>query len=132
MKKETFKEMIQYGGIGILTTAINYVVYFFMTYFHIHYLISNTAAWIFAVLFAYYANRKYVFHSTNRIASEFASFVSMRFLTLLAESLLLFVCIQFLCMPSSASKILVSIVTVLSNYLICKIKIFSEGVVKHG
>ena len=42
---------------------MNFIVYFFCTHVAIHYLIANVIAWIFAVLFAYIANRKYVFKS---------------------------------------------------------------------
>lgn len=124
-KKKNLIELINYVVVGGLTTLVNFVVYFFCTHVQIHYLIANVIAWVFAVLFAYIANRKYVFKSEgNDQKAEFIQFVSLRAVTLIVESLLLFVCIQMLSMNENIAKIIVSIVTVIGNYVFCKFMIF--------
>lgn len=124
-KKKNLIELINYVVVGGLTTLVNFVVYFFCTHVQIHYLIANVIAWVFAVLFAYIANRKYVFKSEgNNQKAEFIQFVSLRAVTLIVESLLLFVCIQMLSMNENIAKIIVSIVTVIGNYVFCKFMIF--------
>ena len=98
-KKKNIIELLNYVVVGGLTTLVNFVVYFFCTHIQLHYLIANVIAWIFAVLFAYIANRKYVFKSEgNDQKAEFIQFVSLRAVTLVVESLLLFVCIQLAAM----------------------------------
>lgn len=122
-KKKNIIELLNYVVVGGLTTLVNFVVYFFCTHIQLHYLIANVIAWIFAVLFAYIANRKYVFKSEgNDQKAEFLQFVSLRAVTLVVESLLLFVCIQLAAMNENIAKIFVSIVTV--NYVFCKFMIF--------
>lgn len=124
-KKKNLIELINYIVVGGLTTLVNFVVYFFCTHVHIHYLIANVIAWVFAVLFAYAANRKYVFKSEgNDQKAEFTQFVSLRAVTLIVESLLLFICIQMISMNENVAKIIVSIVTVVGNYVFCKFMIF--------
>lgn len=124
-KKKNLIELINYVVVGGLTTLVNFVVYFFCTHVQIHYLIANVVAWVFAVLFAYVANRKYVFKSEgNDQKSEFVQFVSLRAITLIVESLLLLVCIQMLSIDENIAKIIVSIVTVIGNYVFCKFMIF--------
>lgn len=124
-KKKNLIELINYVVVGGLTTLVNFVVYFFCTHVQLHYLIANVIAWVFAVLFAYIANRKYVFKSEgNDQKAEFIQFVSLRAVTLIVESLLLFVCIQMLSMNENIAKIIVSIVTVIGNYVFCKFMIF--------
>lgn len=124
-KKKDIFELFSYVVVGGLTTLVNFVVYFFCTHIQIHYLIANVIAWIFAVLFAYVANRKYVFKSeANDKKEEFIQFVGLRAITLLVESALLFVCIQLLAMNENIAKILVSVVTVIGNYVFCKFMIF--------
>ncbi len=124
-KKKNLIELINYVVVGGLTTLVNFVVYFFCTHVQIHYLIANVIAWVFAVLFAYVANRKYVFKSEgNDQKSEFVQFVSLRAVTLVVESLLLFVCISMLSMNENIAKIIVSIITVIGNYVFCKFMIF--------
>ena len=56
-KKKNIIELLNYVVVGGLTTLVNFVVYFFCTHIQLHYLIANVIAWIFAVLFAYIANR---------------------------------------------------------------------------
>lgn len=66
MKDDT-KEIVSYVFVGGMTTLVNYVVYFILLKIHSHWLIANSISWIFAVLFAYYTNKRYVFKSTNNI-----------------------------------------------------------------
>lgn len=128
-KKKNLIELVAYVVVGGMTTLVNFVVYFLCTHVDIHYLIANVIAWVFAVLFAYVANRKYVFKSEgNNQKAEFLQFVSLRAITLLVESLLLFVCIQWLSMNENIAKIIVSIVTVIGNYVFCKFMIFKPKI----
>ena len=81
--KENTKEIISYVFVGIMTTLVNYIVYFVLLMIHCHWLVANSISWFFAVIFAYYANKKYVFESQNDIKKELSSFVLLRFLTLI-------------------------------------------------
>ncbi len=131
LKKESLQELLRYGITGAATTAVNYVVYLLFLHLNQNYLTANTIAWIFAVAFAYIVNRKMVFHSKNHVLQEAFSFVSMRFLTLLLENLLLFCFIQQMELAPMLSKLAVSVVTIIGNYAICKCHIFVKGVVRH-
>lgn len=131
MRKKSVSEAVRYFINGGATTAVNYIVYIALTYASINYLAANSLAWVAAVLFAYGTNRFLVFHSTNSVGRELLSFVGMRFLTLLVENLLLFLCIQQMALPSLAAKLCVSVVTVCSNYAVCKCSIFRKGVVSN-
>lgn len=117
-------EFITYFAVGIATTIVNFIVYFMCTYFNFHYLLANTIAWIFAVLFAYGMNRKYVFKSQTHEKKEFIQFLSLRFITLFIENFLLFLCIKVVMKNENLAKILVSFITVIGNYVFCKFIIF--------
>ena len=127
MKDDT-KEIVSYVFVGGMTTLVNYVVYFILLKIHSHWLIANSISWIFAVLFAYYTNKRYVFKSTNNIKKEFISFILLRFMTLLIEN----ICLDLLNLQPMISKVCVSFITILSNYILCKFKIFKEEGVCHG
>lgn len=131
MKDDT-KEIVSYVFVGGMTTLVNYVVYFILLKIHSHWLIANSISWIFAVLFAYYTNKRYVFKSTNNIKKEFISFILLRFMTLLIENICLYLLIDLLNLQSMISKVCVSFITILSNYILCKFKIFKEEGVCHG
>lgn len=133
MKK--LKELFKYGIGGILTTVINYIVYFGLGLVGVDYLLANTLAWMVAVVFSYGINRKVVFASNGSWVREFISFVAMRFLTLCVENLLLFMAVDQLKLDEFISKIAVSVVTVLANYVICQRHIFkktSGGTIENG
>lgn len=130
--KDDIKEMLSYVFVGGMTTLVNYVVYFILLKIHSHWLIANSISWFFAVLFAYYTNKRYVFKSKNEVKKEFISFVLLRFMTLLIENVCLYLLIDLMNIQPMISKILVSFITILSNYVLCKFKIFKEEGVCHG
>lgn len=131
LNKTSVLELLRYGITGTATTGINYLAYTLLLCLDWNYLAANTIAWVFAVAFAYIANRRLVFRSENAIQKEVFSFVFLRFFTLLLENALLSVCIRLLSLHPLASKLLVSIFTVLGNYIICKCSIFTKGAVTH-
>ena len=92
---EKVKEFISYGIVGVMTTLVNYIVYFICLKIGIDWLTSNSLAWMVAVIFAYFSNRKVVFHSSNDMKKECIEFFGLRFMTLLVENLLLFVLFPF-------------------------------------
>ena len=129
MKKE-LKELISYIFVGGCTTAVNFIIYwFFLKMLRQGWLVANIISWVGAVIFAFWANKRYVFKSINESRKEAYQFFILRLGTLAVESILLFIFIQLLGANEMLSKIVVSVITVISNYGLCKFKIF---VVKGG
>ena len=104
---EKVKEFISYGIVGVMTTLVNYIVYCICLKIGIDWLTSNSFAWMVAVIFAYFSNRKVVFHSSNDMKKECIEFFGLRFMTLLVENLLLAICIDGVHISNLLSKILV-------------------------
>ena len=88
---------------------------------------ANCAAWLFAVIFSFFANRELVFHSTGSKIREFMQFFWLRLATLASETLLLFALIEGVGCGNLLSKVLVSVITVILNYLTCRYGIFNKG-----
>ena len=128
---KTKKELVTYLVSGGITTGVNYLLYTGLLLLNTPYLAANSAAWIGAVLTAYYLNRRWVFHSKKRIPEELLSFASLRFLTLLLENLLLWLFISRFETAPLPAKIAVSVVTVIGNYILCKYGIFKKEVPCH-
>ena len=59
-------------------------------------------------------------------------FAAMRLLTLLAENALLWLLVIRLSAPAFPAKLLVSVITVVGNYVLCKFGIFRKETVSHG
>ena len=60
------RELVSYVFWGVMTTIVNYVVYFLLTEgLQVYYLTGNVIAWAISVLFAYFVNKLYVFQSRD-------------------------------------------------------------------
>lgn len=126
MKKD-LKELVSYVVVGGCTTLINFIIYWFVIeMMNQGWLVANVLSWVGAVIFAFWANKRYVFKSVNEAGKEAYQFFVLRLGTLLVESGLLFIFIQLLSANEMLSKIIVSVITVVSNYGLCKFKIFAS------
>lgn len=128
----TQSELIRYILTGGLTTATNYALYSILLLMNVDYLIANSIAWLGAVLVSYMANRLWVFRSHGNILKELFSFTAARLLTFAVETAGLWMFVSKLHFPKMHAKILVSVVTVIGNYILCKYKIFVKEGVRHG
>lgn len=82
-----------------------------------YYILSNTLAWIVAVIFAYFANGSWVYQSTSQRGwIEAGAFVASRLFSLGLETFLLLILVDFLSVGANLSKILVSVLVVIVNY----------------
>lgn len=126
MKKLQNSQLFRYLITGGMTTAVNYLIFLLLTVFSLNYLFANCLAWLGAVLFAFFANRHMVFHSDGDWRRELYKFVSVRFLTLLLENVLLVLMVEWAGLPELAAKIAVSAVTVILNFIACKYSVFHK------
>ncbi|MGN0720581.1 MAG: GtrA family protein [Anaerovoracaceae bacterium] len=124
-------ELLRYILTGGMTTAVNYVIYFGLTSVSVRYILANTLAWCGAVAFAFFMNRRVVFKSVGNPVGEFFRFAGLRFATLIAENMLLYLLISIMGADEIISKLVVSIVTVIANYTACKYGIFRKGGLRH-
>lgn len=62
-----YKELINYGFFGVLTTVVNFAAFYLLDTFLIKgeqaYLLNNAIAWFLAVVFAFITNKMFVFNS---------------------------------------------------------------------
>ncbi len=125
------REVITYLIFGVLTTFVNWIIYFTMVRSHYDYRIANAAAWAGSVLFAYITNKLIVFQSHNmgpeQMFKEFVSFVSCRVLSGVMEMVFIIVMVSWLHMGENISKILVSVLVVIANYVFSKLFVFKKN-----
>ena len=130
---EQYKEIINYLIVGVLTTIVSLGVYYLCVFTFLNpdnafqLQCANVISWIFAVMFAYIANRKYVFESKNpNILKEVSAFVSARVATLLMDMLSMFILVTCINMSDKIAKILVQIIVTVANYIFSKALVFVE------
>lgn len=139
LKKLINRETILYLFFGVMTTVVNYGVFwlFLRILGKDQSLISNTIAFVFAVAFAYITNKLFVFEEHSWKASvlkkEIVAFLSTRIFTFLFEQAGLFVFGSLLHFENRSIvgingiflvKAVLSVVVVVANYFFSKKLIF--------
>lgn len=123
--------IINYLLFGGLTTIVNFIVFYIVSKIGINVLLSNILAWFFAVLFAYFTNKKYVFNSKTESIScflkELISFFGCRIFSLVLEEIILYVCVNLLNYNEYLIKIITQIIVIVINYIFSKIFIFRKN-----
>lgn len=124
------REVISYLIFGVLTTLVNWVVYWFMVRTGIDYRAATAAAWVVSVLFAFIVNKIFVFQSYDLhlrvVKKEIVSFTACRAASGVMEIVLMVIMVSWLNMDEYVSKILVSVVVVIANYVFSKVFIFRK------
>lgn len=113
---------------GVLTTLVNYIVYIPCYHCLQSASLSNSIAWVFAVLFAYVTNKPFVFESHNWtwkvVAPEFVKFVGTRAASWLVETGVLFLTVDMLHWNGIVWKLVTSVLVVVLNYVGSKLLVF--------
>lgn len=134
MKKiltKDWRSILMYLIMGGWTTVVNIVVYWICEeMFHLDYRISTTIAWVFAVVFAYVVNKRFVFKSvTNTWRDRFAemgSFFGFRVLSFFMDLGTMMVLVGLLSINGTVSKILANVIVLVANYIFSKKFIFKD------
>ena len=146
-----YKEIIAYIFFGVLTTLVSWGSYsLFENACHLGVFLSNLFSWILAVAFAFVTNKLWVFDSRTwklrTVFREAATFVSSRLLTGVIEIVSVPLLVKvgadgvftsflktvgldfgFLMTSGMCSKILVSVVVLILNYVFSKLLVFRKG-----
>ncbi|MBR5339333.1 MAG: GtrA family protein [Lachnospiraceae bacterium] len=125
-------EFISYLVVGVLTTVVNYVIFWICTYLlDMSTVPSNTIAFIIAVTFAYVANKIFVFDSPSWkfrvIWKEFTAFIVSRLLSWGIETLFLWVTIDLLHWPKFLMKVIASVFVIIVNFFTSRFSFRTAG-----
>lgn len=126
-----YKEQMMYLLFGGLTTVVSLVTFWFMNRIVManeH--VANIMSWIFAVLFAFFTNRAWVFNAKTSSKTAFfkqlLGFYGGRLFTFGTEELLLLIFITWLRFDSMVVKIGAQVVVLIGNYIISKLFVFRK------
>ena len=124
-------EVLSYLVFGVLTTAVNYLIY--LPVYNILGLsaaLSNALAWVVAVAFAYLTNKPFVFKShdwsAQTVIPELSKFVACRVGSGAAETLILLVTVDMLHWDGNIWKLVTSVLVVILNYIASKLVVFRK------
>ena len=133
-----YEQIIRYGIVGVLTTAVNLIVYalctrvFFAAQFEaspeLYATVFNWVSWAFAVVFAFFVNRSFVFSDKRRgkiMIWQFGSFVLLRIGSGVVENFTPTLLI-LLGMNDLWAKVLVSFAVIILNFFFTKFVTFAK------
>ena len=128
-----YGEIIRYLIIGVLTTIISLVVYYFLTYTILNpnkaleLQIANVISWIISVTFAYFTNRQFVFQKKDKYnLKEMISFYLSRIGTLLIDMFLMYLLVSIFKFNDKIIKVLVQVIVIILNYIFSKFIVFKK------
>lgn len=128
-----YEEIINYVIVGGLTTFVSLITYYLCVltfldpYNSVELQIANVISWVMAVLFAYFANRLFVFKSNNKNKlKEFGDFVKARIMTLLIDMGLMYLLVTLLSFNDKGAKLIVQVIVLVLNYLFSKLFVFKK------
>lgn len=131
-------EIVSYVFFGVLTTVVSIGSFEIVRrllgedrlFGQYNYLFANVVSWVFAVLFAFFTNKLFVFNSRtwkpSVVAKEFSSFVTARLVSLGIDTLLMFTFVDLIHMSELLAKLIVQVVVVILNYVFSKLFIFKN------
>lgn len=126
-----YYDLITYLVFGVLTTAVNYLVYLpCYNLWSFSASRSNLIAWAAAVIFAFLTNKPFVFHShdwsAKVVVPELLTFVGTRIGSGALETGILFLTVDCIGMNGNAWKLITSVLVVILNYIGSKLLVFRK------
>ena len=126
---EKYRDVLVYLVFGVLTTAVNYIIY--LPCYNVLGLsgsASNAIAWVGAVAFAYLTNKPFVFRSydwsAKTVVPELTKFVGCRVGSGVLETGIIFLTVDLLGWNGNIMKLLTSVLVVVLNYVASKLLVF--------
>lgn len=128
---EKYWDMVSYLFFGVLTTAVNYLVYLpLYNLLGISAAVSNIIAWVAAVVFAYVTNKPFVFKSHDwsmkTVLPELGKFVGCRAASGGLETVLILLTVDILGWNGNIWKLIISVLVVILNYVSSKLLVFRK------
>lgn len=122
-----YGELIRYLFIGGCTTVIGTGGYWLLVWLGMAPVGANVLSWCFAVIFAYFANKLFVFsnkESGSTAVAQFFKFIAARLFSLGVETALIWLGYDVLGYDKYFVKIPVAVVVVILNYITGKFMVF--------
>lgn len=131
-KYQKWKEFMMYGLFGTGTFFIAIITYAVLSEsLHWNVLLANLVAWVFATLFAFFTNRRFVFTKHRKgvfaFLIQFWGFTFGRLITLVIEEWMLYFFIGIMEFPNMLVKFFSQIIVIALNYVFSKLFVFRKN-----
>lgn len=128
-----YEEIVNYLIVGVLNTIVSWAAFFICAYTVLdaqivwQNMLLSVISWAVGVVFGYFMNRKYVFKSKEPdIMKEFLQFSGGRVSTWILDMVMMVLLVNVLHINEAVSKIFVSVLVMIGNYVISKLFVFKK------
>lgn len=128
-----YEEIIAYLIVGVLNTLVSWAAWFLCAYTVLdaeivwQNVLLSIISWVVGVVFGYFMNRIFVFKSKEpNILKEFLQFSGGRVSTWVLDAVMMVLMVNMLGINEAFSKIFVSVLVMIGNYLISKLFVFKK------
>ena len=136
-KRQTFKEFLQFGLVGVSNTIISYLLYVVTLLLvsksgvKFDYIIANIVSWLLCVLWSFYWNNKFVFkkeegEKRNIWAALFKTYVSYGFTGLILNNILSVLWVSVLHISKMLAPIINLVISIPINFFMNKLWAFGK------
>lgn len=136
-KRQTFKEFLQFGLVGVSNTIISYLLYVVTLLLvsksgvKFDYIIANIVSWLLSVLWSFYWNNKFVFkkeegEKRNIWAALFKTYVSYGFTGLILNNILSGLWVSVLHISKMLAPIINLVISIPINFFMNKLWAFGK------
>lgn len=126
MKYCDTKEYHSYMCSLLVTTVLNFTVFYLGTYVSIHWLIANTLAWMITILVSYILNFHVILKRPD-IGKEIIEFIGLHGITFFIETVVLYLTMYSFSNYIIICKAIVNILIVLISLLIYKAMVLKSN-----
>ncbi len=128
-----YEEIVNYLFVGVANTIVSWGAWFACAYTILDAQIvwQNTAlsviSWVVGVIFGYFMNRIFVFKSKEpNMMKEFLQFSGGRVSTWVLDVVMMILMVNVMHINEAFSKIFVSVLVMIGNYIISKLFVFKK------
>lgn len=128
-----YEEIIAYLIVGVLNTFVSWGAWFLLAYTIMdaqvvwQNVVLSVVSWAVGVVFGYVMNRKFVFKSKEPdVMKEFLQFSGGRVSTWVLDAVMMVLLVNILRINEAFSKIFVSVLVMIGNYLLSKLFVFKK------
>ena len=128
-----YEEIISYLIVGVLNTIVSWAAFFVCAYTILdaqvvwQNMMLSVISWVVGVIFGYFMNRKFVFKSQEpNMWKEFLQFSGGRVSTWLLDMVMMVLMVNIMGIGETFSKIFVSVLVMIGNYLLSKFFVFKK------